>query len=147
VFAQPRTFRCTSCNEMVNESMQKCPFCDSLIDHEVALAAADLQDRVNRSCSDASYARTAAVAMWVFLGLSFVPFLPVVYWGFLFTFLVVMVLLVRWQVKFGRLKTVDPDYRRAKRSRNVALVLWLVAIPVGFIVKPLLDLILQWLLS
>jgi len=147
VFAQPRTFRCTNCNEMVNESMQKCPFCDSSIDHGVAVAAAELQDKVNRSCSDASYARTAAVAMWVFLGLSFVPFLPVVYWGFLFTFLVVMVLLVRWQVKFGRLKTVDPDYRRTKRSRNIALVLWLVAIPVGFIVKPLLDMILQWLLG
>lgn len=147
MFAQPRTFRCTNCNEMVNESMEKCPFCDSPIDQGVALAAAEVQDKVNRSYSDASYARIAAVAMWVFLGLSFIPFLPVVYWGFLLTFLVVMVLLIRWQVKFGGLKTVDPDYKRAKRSRTIALILWLVAIPVGFIIKPLLDVILQWVLG
>jgi len=132
---------------MVNESMQKCPFCDSSIDHGAAIAAAEVQDKVNQSCSDASFARTAAVAMWVFLGLSFIPFLPVVYWGFLFTFLAVVVLLVRWQVNFGRLITVDPDYARAKRSRNLALGLWLVAIPAGFIVRPLIEVILQSLLG
>lgn len=132
---------------MVNESMLKCPFCDTPIDHGVALAAAEVQDKVNRSCSDASYLRTAAVAMWVFLGLSFIPFMPLVGWAFIFTFLVVLVLLIRWQVRFGSLNTVDPDYRRAKRSRNIALVLWLVALPVGFLIKPLLDMILQWLLG
>ena len=85
--------------------------------------------------------------MWVFLGLSFIPMLPVVYWGFLLTFLAVVALLVRWQVKFSGLETVDPDYKRAKQSRNIALVLWLIAIPVGFIVKPLLEVILDSLLG
>lgn len=147
MFAQPRTFRCITCNEMVNESMQKCPFCKSAIDHQAANSAAELQENVNRSCSDASYARTAGVAMWVFLGLSFIPLIPVVAWGFLLTFFVVLILLIRWQVKFGGLKTEDSDYKRAKRSRNIALGLWLAAIPVGFIVRPLWDLILQWILQ
>lgn len=147
MFTQPRTFRCTNCSEMVNESMQKCQFCDTAIDPGVALAAAELQEKVNRSCSDASYARTAAVALWAFLGLSFVPFLPVVYWGFLITTVVVTILLIRWQLKFGWLKTDDPDYRRAKQSRNIALVLWLLALPAGFIVRPFLGVILQWLLA
>jgi hypothetical protein len=59
---------------------------------------------------------------------------------------VVLVLLIRWQVKFGSLQTSDDDYNLAKRSRNIALVLWLVALPLGFIVRPLLDLILARLL-
>lgn len=109
---------------MVNESMQKCPFCDSAIDPHAALAAAEVQDQANQSYSDASYAKTAAVAMWVFLGLSFIPFMPLVSLGFEITFVVVMVMLIRWQVKFGRLKTEDPDYGRAIRSRNIVLALW-----------------------
>jgi fatty acid desaturase len=132
---------------MVNESMQQCPFCNASMDQQASIAAADVQDRVNRSCNDASYARTAAVAIWVFLGLSFIPLVPVVYWGFLVTFFLVIALLIRWQVKFGGLQTQDPDYSRARRSKNIALGLWLAAIPVGFIVKPLFDIILQWILG
>ena len=146
MFAQPRTFRCTSCNEMVNESMQHCPFCKVAIDPQTAIAAAELQDKANQSYSDANYARTAAIAMWVFLGLSFIPFLPLVGWGFVATFIVVMVMLIRWQVKFGGLKTADPDYIKAKRSRNIALILWLVAIP-GFIVSLMFEAIFQLLTS
>ncbi len=131
---------------MVNESMQKCKFCDVPIDHQAALAAAAVQDKANEAYSDASYARTAAVAMWVFLGLSFIPFVPVVGWGFVFTFCVVFGMLVRWQIKFGGLKTADPDFSRAKRSRNIAIVLWLVAIPAGF-AQALWEQIWQWLAS
>ena len=119
---------------MVNESMQQCPFCKTVIDPEVAIAAAEVQDKANQSYSDANYARTAAVAMWVFLGLSFIPFIPLVTLGSEITFFVVMVMLIRWQVKFGGLKTADPDYIRAKRTRNIVLVLWLIAIP-AFIVR------------
>jgi hypothetical protein len=145
MFAQPRTFRCPNCNEMINESMDRCRFCSTPTDHEAAASAAESQDKVNQSCNDASYARIAAVAMFVFLGLSFIPLIPVVYWGFLVTFAMVLVLLVRWQVKFGRLKTTDTDYGRARRSKNVALVLWLVAIPVGFVIRPLWDTIISFL--
>ena len=128
---------------MVNESMQKCPFCNSGIDAQVAIEAAAVQDKANQSYSDASYAKTAAIAMWVFLGLSFIPFMPLVSLGFEITFVVVMIMLIRWQVKFGRLKTEDLDYGRAKRSRNIVLALWIGAIPIGFIVKPLLGAILE----
>jgi len=50
---------------------------------------------------------------------------------------VVLVLLVRWQIRFGRLQTNDADYNRAKRFWTVALVLWLVAIPL-FVVRDIL---------
>lgn len=129
---------------MVNESMQKCPFCNSAIDQQAAIAAAEVQDKANQSYSDASYAKTAAVAMWVFLGLSFIPFLPLVTLGFEITFFVVIVMLIRWQIKFGGLKTADRDYSRAQRFRNIAFGLWVAAIP-AILVKVLWELIVQWM--
>jgi fatty acid desaturase len=137
MFAQPQTYPCPSCNEIINDTMEKCPYCATAVDRQAAAAAAESQSKVNQACSDASYLRTAAFAMWLFLGLSFIPFIPLVGWGFLFTFVIVLVMLVRWQVKFGGIKTTDPDYPRAKRNRNLGLVLWLTAL-VGFVVRQLL---------
>jgi uncharacterized membrane protein len=125
---------------MVNENMQKCPFCGVAIDHEIAIASAETQDKANQSYSDASFARTAAVAMWVFLGLSFIPYVPLVAWGFVVTFIVVLVMLIRWQVKFGGLKTADPDFKRAKRSRNIAIILWVAALH-GFVIKLVVEVV------
>jgi len=122
--------------------MQKCPFCNSIIDRQAAMAAAEVQDKANQSYSDASYTKTAAVAMWVFLGISFIPFIPLVAWAFVATFFVVLIMLIRWQVKFGGLKTADPDYVKAKRSRNIAALLWLLAIP-GLIVKALVEVLVS----
>jgi cytosine/uracil/thiamine/allantoin permease len=76
-----------------------------------------------------------------------IPFMPLVSLGFEITFVVVMIMLIRWQVKFGRLKTEDPDYSRARRSRNIVLVLWVIAIPIGLIVKPLFGVILESLVG
>jgi len=45
------------------------------------------------------------------------------------------------------LVTNDPDYQRARRSKNIALILLLVAAPLGFIIRPLLDLILSFLIA
>lgn len=121
--------------------MERCPFCSIAIDEQAAATAAQLQAKVNQSCSDASYVRIAALAMFVFLGLSFIPFpfIGLVYWGFAITFVVVIVMVVRWQLKFGRLKTTDPDYLQARYQKNLALVLWLIAIPVGFMIQPVIT--------
>jgi hypothetical protein len=115
---------------MINDSMQTCRFCSTPIDLQAASAAAELQGRVNRACSDASFLRSAAAAMFVLLALSVLPLMSLVtYLGFIITFCVVLVLMVKWQIKFGGIQTRDVDYQGAKRMRNVALVLWLVAIP------------------
>ncbi|HJT27069.1 MAG TPA: hypothetical protein VJ784_06650 [Pyrinomonadaceae bacterium] len=137
MIANPRTFRCPNCNEMINDSMTQCRYCNVAVDPAVAQLVAERQEKANQSYSDASFLRTAAVAMYVFMGLSFIPILPVVGWGFLVIFIVVLVLLIRWQVKFGSLITNDADYLKARRSWRFALVLWIVAIPLGFIVRPL----------
>ena len=147
MFEQPRTFRCPNCTEMINDSMKECPFCSVALDPGVVALVAERQEKANRAYSDASFLRTAAIAMFVFLGFSLIPLLGITYYGFVITFIAVLVLLIRWQVKFGNLITNDEDYRRAKRSKNVALILWLTAIPLGFLVRPIIALILAKLLS
>jgi hypothetical protein len=138
MFSQPQTFPCPHCGEIINDSMQTCRFCSASVDPKVASAAAELQSRVNRACSDASFLRTAAAAMFVLLALSLLPFISLItYLGFIVTFFVVLVLIIRWQVKFRGLQTNDADYQRAKRLRTVALILWLVAIPL-FVIRDIL---------
>ena len=143
MFAQPRTFRCPNCKEMVNDSMKDCPFCKVPLDPGIVALAAERQEKANRAYSDANFLKIAATSMFVFLGIGLIPLLGFVYYGFIFTFVVVLVLLIRWQVKFSGLLTDDPDYQRAKRSRNFALILWLLAIPLGFLVRPFLSFFLS----
>ncbi|HSP62971.1 MAG TPA: hypothetical protein VLQ90_08330, partial [Pyrinomonadaceae bacterium] len=132
--------------EMINDSMKQCTFCSVPLDPAIAALVAERQEKANRAYSDASFLRTAAISMFVFLGISLIPLLGIVYYGFLITFVAVAVMLIRWQVKFGNLRTDDSDYQRAKRSKNIALILWLAAIPLGFVVRPLWDLFLSRLL-
>ena len=143
MIANPRTFRCPNCNEMINDSMTVCRYCNVPVDPGVAQLIAERQEQANQAYSDASYVRTAVVAMYVFMGLSFIPLVPLVGWGFLATFVVVLVLLIRWLFKFGRLVTNDADYLRARRSWRLSLVLWIVAIPIGFIIRPLIYLVFE----
>ena len=141
MIANPRTFRCPNCNEMINDSMTQCRYCSVPIDPGVAQLIAERQEKANQSYSDASFLRTSVVAMYVFMGLSYIPFVPLVGWGLLITFFVVLVLLIRWQVKFGQLVTNDADYLKARRSWRLSLVLWLLVIPIGFVVRVLVYLL------
>ncbi|MDQ3906954.1 MAG: hypothetical protein M3268_01285 [Acidobacteriota bacterium] len=144
---QIRRFPCPSCRQIITDDLAKCRYCGAPVDKAIAQAAADTQDRVNQAYSDASFLRTAAAGMWVLLLLSLVPFIPLVGYGFIFTFFAVIVLFVRWQVRFANINTPDPDYAKAKRNKNVALALWVAAIPVGFIFGPLLSILIRRLVS
>ncbi len=139
MFEQTRPFPCPSCKEIISGKMTRCKYCHAPVDVGIAGMLAETQRKVNQACSDASYLKTSAIAMWVLLGVCFVPLLPLVEWCFLVTFVVVFVLTVRWQLKFNDLNTGDPDYIRARRAKNVAFVLWLAAIPVGFLIMPLVK--------
>jgi hypothetical protein len=128
------TFPCPNCNEIINDSMRECKYCHAPIDPQAARAAGELQARVNQACSDASYTATAAYVMFGFLALDILPIPFIPFWlAYLLTFFAVIIMVVRWQAKFGGLQTRDPDYKRALFSRNVALVLWLVAMPVWIV--------------
>lgn len=123
--SQVKVFQCPNCKETINTSAQQCPFCSTPIDFGVAEAAAEVMDKVNQACSDASYLRIMAGTMLTFFGLSFVPFLGIM--GFLgLTFLVfaVPVMAIRWWVKFGAIRADDSDFGRAKRNTMVAAGIW-----------------------
>ena len=79
--------------------------------------------------------------MYVFLGLSLVPFLPFVSWGFLIIFIIVIVLLIRWQVRYSGLISEDADYKSARRSWWISLVM-LLGVPVIFIIRVVIEVLL-----
>jgi len=139
MLAKPRTFRCPNCNEMINDSMTQCRFCSVPVDPAVAQLIAERQEKANQAYSDASYLRTAAIAMYVFFGLSML--LAFFFWGLLITFFVVIVLLIRWQVRFGALVTDDEDYKRARKSWWISLVL-LLGVPLIFVVRIVIEVLL-----
>lgn len=147
MFDRVLSFPCPNCREIINDSAEKCKYCDTPINKEAAQAAAEIQTRVNQAYSDASYLKTAALVMWGFLGLSLIPFVPLVFWGFLFTFVAVIIMAIRWQLRFNNLQTNDPDYKKAKSSKNLAFILWVAALPVGFFIRPALSLIIADLLG
>ena len=137
----PRTFRCPNCNEMIHDQMMTCRFCEVAIDPGIAALIAERQEKANQAYSDASYLRAATTAMFVFLAVGLV--LTLAYFGFLATYIISVVLLVRWQVEFGSLLTSDPDYSKAKRSKNISLVLLLLATPLGIVASPFIDVLIQ----
>ena len=139
MLAKPRTFRCPNCNAMINDSMTQCRFCSVPVDPAVAQLIAERQEKANQAYSDASYLRTAAIAMYVFFGLSML--LAFFFWGLLITFFVVIVLLIRWQVRFGALVTDDEDYKRARKSWWISLVL-LLGVPLIFVVRIVIEVLL-----
>jgi len=131
---------------MINDSMTQCRYCSVPVDPGVAALIADRQEKANQAYSDASFLRTAAIAMYVFLGLRWLPLLPFLFfWGFLITFVIVIVLLIRWQIKFGALVTDDPDYKIARRSwwTSLGLLLFLIVILIVWIVIEVLARIVR----
>jgi hypothetical protein len=121
------SFRCVSCGEYINTSMTQCRYCEAPIDPEVARMVSVEQDKVNNACSEASYIKSIAVVLVVACGLSFLPIPVVSTVAFLFfcaTYLAVPVMVLRWQLKFGQLRSSDPDYAKAKKVKTVALLLW-----------------------
>jgi hypothetical protein len=110
---------------MIYSDVTSCRFCSAPLDAQAAEAAANNQKEVNNACNQAKWIRHMGVSMWVLLALSFVLTLGQA--GVLAFFFLIPALLVYWQIKYGRLKTADPDYVKAKRDRLIALVLWLPA--------------------
>ena len=143
MFEQTRSFPCPSCKEIINDRAERCKYCDAPIDKGIAQFAAEVQSKVNQAYSDASYLKTAAYLMWSFLAVSLIPFVPWVVYAFLFTFLAVIVMIIRWQLVFSNINTSDPDYKKAIRSKNIAFMLWLAAIPVGFFLRELIYIVLE----
>ena len=130
--AQPRILPCPSCGEMIYSDTTKCRFCSAPVDSATAATAADNQKKVNDACNQAKWIRNMAGAMWAFLAISLIFSGGTI--GVFACFFLIPLSLIYWQISYGSLKTADPDYKRAKRDRLIALGLWVPAALIEFLV-------------
>ncbi|HME57555.1 MAG TPA: zinc ribbon domain-containing protein [Terracidiphilus sp.] len=132
-----RIFQCPKCQETIDTSVKFCRFCGTPVDAGAAEEAAAVMAKVNQACSDASYLRIMAVSILVFATLSLAPIVGHLgYWGLLFLLFAVPVMLVRWWIKFGKIQSIDPDFRRARQT--------IVVISIPGVILPFIGLFLLY---
>ena len=129
--SEVKVFSCPNCKETINTSMQQCPFCSAPIDHASAEAAAADTSRISQACSDASYLKIMAWILVPFFFTIFVPFLGLLGAGGLwFLRFAIPFMSVRWWIKYGSIRTSDPDFARARQAAmivsGVAVLLLLI---------------------
>src|ERR1700733_1546003 len=110
-----QVFPCPNCRETINTSMQQRPFCSTPIDRAAAEQSAAATSRISQGCSDASYLKVMLGILIPFGILAFFPFLGLAGMvGFIFIKYAVPVMTIRWWIKYGRIKTTDPDFHKAR---------------------------------
>jgi hypothetical protein len=108
-------FECPNCRQTIDASAPQCRFCSTPIDPAAAEAAAEKMSRLNQACSDASFLRTMAISMLVFLGVMFIPFMGLLgVCGYYFLVFAVPFLSIRWWVRFHAIRADDADFKRAR---------------------------------
>jgi len=137
ITASARVFSCPGCKETIDTSAKFCRFCGTPVDAGAAEEAAEAMVKLNQACSDASYLRIMAVSILVFVVLSLAPIVGHLgYWGLLFLLFAVPVMLVRWWIKFGKIQSIDPDFRRARQI--------IVVISIPGVILPFIGLFLMY---
>lgn len=130
-----QSFRCPNCNEYINTEDVECRFCHQPVDAQAAIHAASLQENINRACNDASTVRNLGGAAFV---LTCIWFLPVVgcFAGAaaIVLFIASVAVLIRWEVKYAWIRTVDPDFAVAKRNRLIGMLLAIASVVLVVIV-------------
>ena len=110
-------FPCPHCHETINDSVSVCPFCSAPIDRAAAQAAAAKTSRISQACSDGSYLKVMAWSQLTFAGLMLVPFLGLAgIVGVWFLRVAIPIMVIRWWIRFGKIKTTDPDFTRARNA-------------------------------
>ena len=116
-------FPCPSCHETINTSVGRCPFCSTSIDPAAAKLSAAETSNISQACSDASYLKIMLGVLLPFGAAIFFPFLGLFSLvGFLFIKYALPVMLVRWWVKYGRIRTTDPDFLIARNTATAVSV-------------------------
>jgi hypothetical protein len=97
--------------------MQECPFCSAPIDRDAAELSAAATSRISEACTDASYFRIMLGILIPFGATIFFPFLGLIgLIGFVFIKYALPIMIVRWWIKFGSIKTTDPDFSNARKT-------------------------------
>jgi hypothetical protein len=122
-------FPCPNCRETINTSMAACKFCGTPIDRNAAEQSAAETTRISAACSDASYLKIMAGLLLPFLGLMFIPLLTLVgVVGLWFLRVAIPFMCVRWWIKYGKIKTTDPDFSNARGTAIWVSVVGLLAL-------------------
>jgi Trk-type K+ transport system membrane component len=120
-----KVFPCPNCHETINTSMQQCAFCGVPIDSAAAEASAAFTSRISAAVSDASYLSILGWALITFTVLMFVPFLGLLGGvGLIVLRVAIPIMAIRWWIRYGKLKSADPDL---KKARTRAIVMTVVA--------------------
>jgi hypothetical protein len=124
---EPRSvlFPCPSCQATISTTVQ-CPFCSASIDPRTIEPAAELMSRLNQARSEAGYLKILAGLMVLFLAVVSVVGVPRrAAFGQWFLLIAVPVMAIRWWVRFGAVRSDDPDFRRARRAIMTAVAIWI----------------------
>lgn len=148
-FSSPdRVFRCTACQEYINDSMNSCPYCGAVVDSTAAQAAANIQDKTNKASNDTNFLKIMASTMLLFYVLSWVPFRWALFiriiggTGFIILLVAGPFFYSLWWVKkYGTIKTDDPGYKQARRNAMLAMKIW-----GGMFVLYIIGIIVAWAL-
>jgi hypothetical protein len=133
-----RVFQCPNCNQAIDTTMSQCRHCAIPIDPKAAEAAANLQEKVNQADFDAAIVKQLAIWMPVSLLVMFIPIAGIIgLFGFYTLIFAVPIFLIRWWIKFHGVQTTDPNFKSAKRSILIAVIIWAL-----FMVPGLLRLLL-----
>jgi hypothetical protein len=117
-----RIFPCANCGEMIYSDSSNCRFCQAPVDRQAAEAAADVQKHVNDAVNLAKWTRNVAGAMWGLVGIGLI--FGVASLAATACIFLIPASLIYWQIKYEGLKTSDVDFKKTRRDRLIALLLW-----------------------
>jgi hypothetical protein len=113
-------FPCPNCGQTINTAANSCSFCGTPIDHAAAQASAAETSRISAGCSDASYLKVMGWGILMFLALAFLPLIGMAgALGLWFLRFAMPFMTGRWWLRYGKIRTTDPDFARARRTAVV----------------------------
>jgi hypothetical protein len=119
-------FRCPNCKEIIRIGADSCSYCSAPIDGRLALLEAQKFKAGVDACAAANIIKSANVGAPLLLGLQVYFFFDPSEWRMRSFLLPVGALAgaIGWFVKYGGLRTDDPDFPEAKQAVKKSLLLW-----------------------
>lgn len=134
-----KVFQCPNCKQFINNTMTVCKYCSFELDSGLISGLVENQEKVDAGYNSASKLRILAGAMWAFFFLSFVPLIGIVAsWAFYVIVILIPILLIVWYARYGSIKTVDAEFKNAKKYLYTAFFIWLIYPALVFVMTVLM---------